>query len=157
MIKFLILFGLFCATSLTIRSQENLVEGRFIAFDRFAPLGNPREPTQLLILEEANGSEAIIKTIYFPKTNGLRGGAQFLLPADLKYQKVWKLRLREPMKEEKRLCKVDSFFRSADGGIDLDANQEPVLRFRSTLFESDLKLDRLSSIPCLVIEEIIRG
>ncbi|MBX3288313.1 MAG: hypothetical protein KF855_03115 [Acidobacteria bacterium] len=157
MIRFLLLFIFLHCANTALHAQgvsPKSTHGRFVAFDKFAVLSNPRAPNQLLVVEQSDASKKLFKVIYFPKTHGMRGSAQFLSSKELNYENLWLLHTRMPTKEEKWLCEIDIFFRSTDGGIDLDEKLEPVLRFRSTQIEADLKLDKFSAMPCLVLESM---
>jgi hypothetical protein len=140
--------------------KEQSVVGRFVAYDRFAGLSNPREPKQELFFEVQEGGAlprgTLIRLLYFPNTTSMRGGARFLDLEMLKYERSWRLIVTEPISERERAscARVDGYFRSADGTIDENELGEPAMRFRSTQFEADIRFDTLAKIPCFVLRSM---
>jgi hypothetical protein len=125
---------------------------RFVAFDKFSGWKNPREPIQTLIIEIQKSKVELLKILYFPKTNGFRGGAKILETDTLNYKNLWRMKLRDPSENEKLNCETDNFLRTFDGEIDTNEKNEPTLRFRSTQIDADVKLNNLSEMPCQVLD-----
>jgi len=157
MIKAIILIILFALPYQS--ANPELISGRFIASDKFQGLTNPREPIQMLFVEVQGKGTApgvkLLKVVYYPETTGIRGGAKFLGNDTLKYSNVWKLKFHLPLEErEKHACgQFDNFFRASNGTIDTDG-REPLLRYRSTQFEADIKFENLSKMPCMILDSI---
>lgn len=149
------------ALTQTVASQTKAepVTGRFVAFDKFADWGNPREPQQLLIVEIGQKSKSkaslsemkLIKVVYLPETNGRRGGAKFLDEETLNYQNHWKMRLESSSDREMSLCDVDNFLRTSEDEVDTNEKGEPTLRFHSTQIDADVALKNLSNMPCMIL------
>jgi hypothetical protein len=137
-----------------------LINGRFIAFDILQSLTNPHEPTQSFIVEVQDKNPYInvklLRVVYFAPTNGLRGGAKFLSHDILDYKNVWKLKLHQPLTAgEKSACsQYDNFWRVMDGTIDIDEKKEPILRYRSTQFEAEIKFEKITEMPCMILDSI---
>jgi hypothetical protein len=140
-------------------SDSVLISGRFIAFDKFQGLTNPREPIQMLFVEMqdqgAPSGVKLLRVVYYPETTGVRGGAKFLTDDILRYKNIWKLKFHQPLEErEKRACgQFDNFFRTSGGAIDTDG-REPLLRYRSTQFDADIKFEKLGEMPCMVLDSV---
>lgn len=141
--------------------DSKMTTGRFIASDSFQGFTNPREPVQRLFLEvrDKNSSSKLklLKVIYFPETTGRRGGAKFLSEDILKYKNVWKLKVHQPTEQKEKFeCgRFDNYLRSYDGGIDTDG-KEPLLRYRSTQSDAYIRFEKLSEIPCMILDSISR-
>lgn len=150
---FIVIVIIFTLTFPSNSQQSSKVTlAKFVAFDKFSALSNPREPNQLLLIEIQKSKGELLKVIYFPKTNGSRGGAKFLEADTLNYKNLWKMKLRQPLENEKLSCEADNFLRTSDGEIDTNEKNEPTLRFRSTQIDADVKLDDLSDMPCMILD-----
>lgn len=136
------------------------LSGRFVAFDKLQGLTNPREPRQHFVFEAEDegqrASDQLVRLIYFAESTSIRGGAKFLGDEKLAYSKKWNLKIHQPTTiNERSACKdVDDFLRAADGSIDENAAHEPLLRYRSTQTRADVKFDRLSAMPCFVLDSL---
>jgi len=98
----------------------------------------------------------LVRLSYFAESTSIRGGAKFLGDEKLAYSKKWNLKIHQPTTiNERSACKdVDDFLRAADGSIDENAAHEPLLRYRSTQTRADVKFDRLSAMPCFVLDSL---
>lgn len=154
-ISILILFAFVNAASAQQSSEPILVKP--LAFDRFFGLSSPQKPRQVFIAEIQNSSNSLVKVIYFPKTDGLRGGVtEFVDPKTLNNNTVWKLKLRLPLEEEKLYCKTDNYFRTSKNKIHTNESGEPTLRFHSTQIEADIKFNNLSEMPCMILASFLK-
>jgi hypothetical protein len=124
-----------------------------VAFDRLYLLSSPHKPKQVFVVEVQNPNSDLIKVIYFPKTDGFRGGVtDFVLPAILTNKTLWKLNLRDPLETEKGYCKIDNFWKNTSNKFSTDEKKEPILRFRSTQIDADVKFNNLSEMPCMILD-----
>jgi hypothetical protein len=158
MIK-LIIFSLLIAFPYQ-SANPDLIKGRFVAFDNLQGLTNPRQTTQRFIIEvqdkQTSPNAKLLKVVYFAPSGSVRGSAKFLGRDILDYRYVWKLKLHQPLEErEKSECsQFDNFWRVTDGTIDTDEKNEPALRYRSTQFEAEIKFEKLSEVPCMILDSI---
>lgn len=133
--------------------------GRFLAYDRFQGLTNPREPIQRFVVETQKGStgKQLLKIVYFPETTSIRGGAQFLGDQTLSYRNTWTMKVHRPSSVNERFAcdNTDNFFKTPAGSPDLDENHKPILRFRSTRFQKEIKFENLSLMPCLILDALV--
>lgn len=144
----LLLLSLYFSTS----AQEEFVVVTPVAVDRLFWLSSPRKPVQVFVAEMQNGTLPI-KIIYFPKSDGRRGGlTEFVDPKTLNNKTRWKVRLRAPSGEETSYCKADNYFRTSRSKIKTDEEGEPVLRFRSTQFDAFLQFRNLAEMSCKVLD-----
>lgn len=124
-----------------------------VAIDRLFWLSNPHQPRQVFIVEVQDTNGRLLKVVYFPKTDGLRGGVtEFVDPRSLNKNTIWKLNLRSPLEEEKRQCMTNDYLRTSKNKIHTNESGEPTLRFRSTQIEADIKFNSLSEMPCMILE-----
>lgn len=124
-----------------------------LAYDKYYLLSGPPKPLQIFIVEVQNDNYDLLKIIYFPKTDGLRGGeTEFIVPRTLNNKTLWNLKLRYPGEKEKSYCKTDNFVRTESNNIAVNKEKEAVLRFRSTQMDADIKFNNLSEMPCMILE-----
>jgi hypothetical protein len=135
--------------------KSNLVKP--LAIDRLFWLSSPHKPKQTFIVERQEITGGLLKVIYFPKTDGLRGGVtEFVDPKTLTNKTLWNLKLRNPLENEKAYCKVDNYFRTSKGKIHKNEIGEPTLRFRATQIEADIKFNNLLEMPCMILESFLK-
>lgn len=150
-IFFFLLFALFQITNAQQESELILVKP--VAMDRLFWLSSPQQPKQVFIVEVQDTKGGLIKVIFFPKTDGLRGGVtEFVDPKTLNKDTFWKLKLRSPLEEEKRQCMTDNYLRTSKNKVHTNESGEPTLRFRSTQMEADIEFKSFSEMPCMVLE-----
>jgi hypothetical protein len=159
MIKCLKTLSVILFLTIIVNSQEvsKSTDAKFLAYDKFSVWDNPREPKQILIIEvqkDKLSSVRQIKAIYYPETTGFRGDAKFLQANVLNYKNTWSVKLREPSKDERAYCNIENYLKSSDLGIDSNENDEPTLRFQSTQTGSDVEINDLDKMPCLILEKI---
>lgn len=141
-------------------TTQTELTGRFVAFDKFQGLTNPREPIQRFVVEVQKGglfaAGQSLKVVYFAETTSMRGGAKFLGDQTLSYANTWTMKIHQPSTEKERLAcrKVDNFLRAPDGSVDEDERGKPILRFRSTRLLGDITFDDLSVMPCLILDSL---
>jgi hypothetical protein len=124
-----------------------------LAFDRFFWLLPPVKPKQIFIVEVQNTNSELLKVIYFAPTDGFRGGkTDFIDARTLNGKTLWKLKLRIPSENEKIHCKADNYLRTSKGKIHTNESGEPILRFRSTQIEADIKFNNLSDMSCMILD-----
>ena len=146
---FILIFFAF-GYSINAQSEPTLV--RPVAFDRLYLLSSPQRPKQVFI-GEVQSTRTLLKIIYFPTTDGLRGGVtEFVDPATLNKKTVWLLELRSPLEKEKFFCEIDNFLRDSSKKFSTNEKKEPVLRFRSTQLDAFIKFNNLSEMPCMVLD-----
>jgi len=154
----LIIFALVISSSSQQNSETTIAN--FVAFDKFSGLSNPREPKQMFIIEVQKSSffqaGKLIKVVYYPKTDGFRGGAKFLESDTLNYKNIWKMKLRQPSEEEKLYCEFENYLKTSDGEVDTDEKSEPTLKFHSTQIDADLKFNNLERIPCMILDSFLK-
>lgn len=163
MIKFCLLFSFSLILPFQApKAQPSSLSGKFVAFDTLQGLTNPHEPRQLFVVEVQKpglfAKGQLLRVVYFAPTTSIRGGAKFLRDETLDYANTWTLKVHQPSTDNERVAcaDVDNFFRAADGSIDENENHEPILRFRSTQFKTDIKFDDLPAMPCLILDSLRR-
>lgn len=146
-ILILIVFG--NAANAQQASEPILV--KLVAFDRYFWLSSPHGPRQVFIGEIQDGSNSLIKVVYLPKTDGLRGGeTEFIAPKTLKNNAVWRFQLRLPLEEEKLKCKTENYFRTSKNKIAINERGEPALRFRAAQFDGFVQFSDVEKMPCMI-------
>ncbi len=152
--KHLTLFLILLSLSTDVSSQRDneSVEVVPLAYDRFYLLSDPQRPKQVFIVEVQNARKDLLRVVYFPFTEGFRGGiTKFLDPKTLNSETLWKLRLRLPTDAENSACNSNNFLREDSNKSSIN-NQEPVLRFRSTQIDAEIKFVGLSEMPCMILD-----
>ena len=139
------------------------LRGKFVAYDQFQGLTDPRQPLQRFVVEAQKGESVeevrLLRLVYFAEGTSIRGGAKFLGDHTLSYSNTWTMRVHRPSKENERAAcdKIDNFFRTSDGSPSTDETGQPILRFRSTRSSEEVKFDGLSAMPCLVLDSLVAG
>ncbi len=124
-----------------------------VAYDRNFILSSPHKPKQVFIVQVQNANGDLLKVIYFPKTDGLRGGVtEFVGPKTLSSKTLWKIKLRQPVESESIYCKTDNFLSSSSDKISFAKEKEPVLRFRSTQFDAFIQFNNFEKMPCMILD-----
>jgi hypothetical protein len=150
-ISILILFAFMSGAVAQQESEPILIKP--VAFDRFFWLSSPANPRQVFVAEVQNSSKSLVKVIYFPKTDGYRGGAtEFIDPKTLSNNTVWKLKLHRASGDEKLYCKTDNYIRTSKNKIDTNESGEQTLRFHSTQIDADIKFNNLSEMGCMIVD-----